>query len=444
MYVLFGYREPFAMILPTLRRKILHAAALICGVFISITSGQSESPLGEVSNCQPSIPIQSPATVQGNLIGPCTDSEGSFVKIYKFNAFAENDEHWIEVSSDAFIPTVRTYASTGALIGTGTRQGNAVRLYHTNLAGTYYIFVGAQNPSTGGAYQITYHRNVLDAWPLPRINFDGYSGADRAIYRPAENRWVIRTSDGQSTSMVWGIAGDKLVPADYDGDGKTDIAIFRPSTGVWYIVESQTGAFRTVAWGQDGDIPITSSDHYAKTDFVIFRPSEGRWYIRRGRDDQILIVDWGQAGDIPVYQRFSGYGGFEFAVFRPSEGRWYLRLSYPDSIRTVDWGQAGDIPVAADYDGDGRADIAVYRPTTGQWFLIKSRYNDIQVTQWGEPGDIPVPDDFRYDTRADLALFRPSNGRWYIVSFDLFSSFSESFQFGEPGDLPALAHQFMR
>ena len=47
--------------------------------------------------------------------------------------------------------------------------------------------------------------------------------------------------------MEWGVAGDKLVPADYDGDGNTDMAMWRPLDGKWYIFNSGTGGFSTIS-----------------------------------------------------------------------------------------------------------------------------------------------------------------------------------------------------
>ena len=404
---------------------------------------QADHSFGETSACGVPIVALFPASnLKGTLAaGDCVDQSGSYVDVYKFQASAENDIYAIEARSDAFVPVVRVYDAQGTLVGSGVNHDGATRFQRHNLLGTYYVFVGASNPGIAGNYQVKLSLFFVDIFPDPRIDFDGRFGVDPSVYRPSDNKWLIRLSGDVVASFTWGEAGDRMVPADYDGDGKTDVAMFRPSTGIWYIIESQTGTFRTVSWGQNGDIPLTREGEQRNADLIVFRPSEGRWYIRQGPNDTMFTVNWGQAGDIPIYEQFT-FGSVPFTVFRPSEGRWYFLQG--SNMWTVDWGQQEDIPVPADYDNDGRADIAVYRPSTGQWFLIKSRYGDTQVMTWGQPGDIPVPDDYYGDGRTDLAVFRPSDARWHLYSFDRVVSFGSSFQFGEPGDLPVLTHHYLR
>ena len=66
---------------------------------------------------------------------------------------------------------------------------------------------------------------------IPLIDFDGDGTSDITVYR--DGIWyVIRSSDGEQTSVGWGGAPQDIrVPADYDGDGKTDIAVYRVESG---------------------------------------------------------------------------------------------------------------------------------------------------------------------------------------------------------------------
>jgi hypothetical protein len=59
--------------------------------------------------------------------------------------------------------------------------------------------------------------------------------------------------------LNWGLASDKLTPADFDGDLKTDIAVWRPSTQTWFILRSSNGTAQITQQGQAGDVPIQSA-----------------------------------------------------------------------------------------------------------------------------------------------------------------------------------------
>ncbi len=431
---------------PTTYASSLLSAVLALVVLAAPSLGQEQRPeSGEVTLCGlPVVELQPAATLQGSLAaGDCFEPDGSYVDIYKFTKFSENVAFTIRVESGAFQPSVNLYNSSGMLVKAGTNTpGMSVLQLGINLPpGTYYPFVKPGTPSGGGNYQIRFTVTIVDIFPSPTFDYDGFWGADMAVYRPSNRTWYIKRSGGV-TAMSWGEEGDKLMPADYDGDSKTDIAVFRPSTGVWYIVESDSNTFRQIAWGQEGDIPLAVGSRFSRPELTVFRPSTGTWYMRSPLNDSVWTTVWGTEGDVPIYADFSGDGVNDTAVFRPSEGRWYFRSYY--GLWFQDWGQSGDIPVPDDYDNDGRTDIAVYRPTTGEWFLLKTRYGHIQTITWGEPGDIPVPDDYQYDGTADIAVFRPSTGQWFIKSLYELPFETSITQFGEPGDLPAQAHHIMR
>jgi hypothetical protein len=72
---------------------------------------------------------------------------------------------------------------------------------------------------------------------------------------PSEGAWyVLKSSDGSSFALQFGVTEDRPVPADYDGDGMADVAVFRPSTGIWYLLGSTSG-FAGFQWGISTDIP---------------------------------------------------------------------------------------------------------------------------------------------------------------------------------------------
>ena len=82
---------------------------------------------------------------------------------------------------------------------------------------------------------------------------------DVAVFRPSEGGWyVLSSSNGSFVTMVFGLVGDRPIPADYDGDSKADIAVFRPSNGVWYLNQSTSG-IGGVQWGLATDVVAPNS-----------------------------------------------------------------------------------------------------------------------------------------------------------------------------------------
>lgn len=62
-------------------------------------------------------------------------------------------------------------------------------------------------------------------------DFNGDGRSDISVYRLSNGRWYIYSQG----SDLWGLPGDRPIPADYDGDGSADIAVYRPSNLKWYI-----------------------------------------------------------------------------------------------------------------------------------------------------------------------------------------------------------------
>jgi len=310
---------------------------------------------------------------------------------------------------------------------------------------TYFLSQDTQTLLNSGFY------SPMDL-RLPRsYDFDNDRVADYSVWRPNTGVWYnLRSSDGNSTVVAFGLNGDKVVPGDYDGDRKTDIGVWRPSDGIWYILRSSDNTYSYIPFGSNGDIPVAADyDGDRITDVAVWRPSSGVWYIQKSATNTSLVISYGVNGDKPVPADYNGDKRADLAVFRPSANTWYVYnqyLSYyyanPQTNQTVIvYGANNDKLIPADYDGDNKADVAVWRPSSGVWYYIGSATNTSQIASYGLNGDIPVSADYDNDGKTDLAVWRPSSGVFYVLKSSTNSS--QAFAWGLDGDIP-VASAFVR
>ena len=306
-----------------------------------------------------------------------------------------------------------------------------------------------------------------------RLDFDGDSKSDLAVFRPATAMWFVLTSASnfdynQQIQMQWGLPGDKPVPGDFDGDKKTDFAVYRASEKNWYIRKSSTGATAIRHWGNGSDQPVVGDfAGDGVDDIAVFRKSKGAYYALKSSanilSDGYTAQDQAQsvaivklasvkkdnrgraikntAKIIPIPGDFAGEGKSAFGIIEISKdkktksAKWIVKRENGKTLFKSNWGKKTDAYLACDWEGNGTADrVAIRKESSGLlgWY-VATREGPRYTLQFGEPGDTPSCNkDFNGDGIADKTVFRTANATWYIIQPN--GTFN-AIPFGLPGDV---------
>ena len=283
---------------------------IFTGDFLSFSNTEHS---GFVSVGYWQISRQSPTFQQYTFFtgGAPVYSNPTYTRIHANDAIAAlNHNYSMLVLNSSFL--YQGEENIGRFFGTATEQ-SSVYVQSDNK-----ILVAGQISSSSGRKNIGLVRysSVVGA-ARQKVDFDNDNKSDISLFRPSSSTWYVsQSSDNGVSAPQWGLATDKIVPADYDGDGTTDYAVFRD--GTWYILNNR-GTFQSYQWGTTGDIPVSADfDGDGKADVTVFR--NGTWYIFRYGGSSSLISNWGTTGDIPVTADYDGDGKADFAIFP----QWHL------------------------------------------------------------------------------------------------------------------------
>lgn len=283
------------------------------------------------------------------------------------------------------------------------------------------------------------------------LDQDGDHKADFLIFRPGNNTWYARKSDGTQTYTNFGLKDrDVLVPGDYDGDGHGDIAVWRDTDAVWWRINSSNSSVTAVRFGESGDEPV-ARDYTGdgRTDIAVVRRSGGAmtWYILDTATGAFTGREYGYATDTVAPGDYDGDGKFDLAIQRPASNGssqavfWIRPSTSPNGFVGVPWGLNGDIFAPGDYDGDGKTDLTVLRETNGSlvWYIRRSLDFQLAVYQWGlSASDYPVQGDYDNDGKTDVAVWRDTDGTFYIRKSGDGNMQSE--RWGAAGDIPIASY----
>lgn len=344
---------------------------------------------------------------------------------------------------------------THTLAGTYQNQtGGAVWTFNwtapaTNVGNVTFYAAGIQGDNDGTEEGDQTYTATAVSQPQPAVvirhgfaDFDGDGKGDPSVFRPTTGVWYINRSTAGFTAAQWGIATDKLTPADFDGDDIADIAVWRagaPAVAAYYVLQSMTNTVRVELFGQTGDDPVVTGDWDGdgKADPAVYRNaavgSQSYFYYRGSLSNPggaVTYIPWGTTGDQAMRGDFDGDGKLDRAVFRPSNVTWYIGQSSNGTTRIETWGLSTDKFVPADYDGDSKTDLAVFR--SGVWYIKQSSNGATAFIYWGLSTDTLVPADYDGDAKTDAAIYRA--GIWYIRMSG--SGNMSAYAFGNGTDAP--------
>jgi len=278
-------------------------------------------------------------------------------------------------------------------------------------------------------------------------DYDGDGKSDAALCRSDKGVWAallsgvrgrewtgIEAATSGGRYWTWAAAGD------YDGDGKLDYGLYEERSGVWWILKSSDGQVSSGVFGGTGFRPASGDyDGDSKSDPAVYGPAWGYWVVLMSGSGYAPREAWagGPDYDEPVVADYDGDGLADLMAYHESDGHWAGLLSGQNYAPVEGWfGGPRWAAGAADFDGDGLADPVVYKEVDGVWWVLLST-EDYQAIGFvlGGPGYTAVAGDFDGDGRADPVVYNEQGGAWYgwLSGHDYEWSIA---RFGGPGYQP--------
>jgi len=173
----------------------------------------------------------------------------------------------------------------------------------------FYYRGSLNNPS--GAVSFVPWGFGADGDFFPNVgDFDGDGKNDFCIQRadpnaPSSGQFaLLRSSDGGSEFVPWGLSSDFVVPGDYDGDGRTDFCVRRTVGGSrFHYIFYRTGQTAQAVWGVTGDSSAPGDyDGDGKTDLAVWRgsatPGSSSFWVANSGSGSVTVPQWGQCATV--------------------------------------------------------------------------------------------------------------------------------------------------
>jgi hypothetical protein len=266
----------------------------------------------------------------------------------------------------------------------GSRNGDGVTDHVAIYAGNDRVIDAS--PSRGGVIERSLTERVVTGYGrIPGVSHGNssvghpvsgdWNGDGRTTQgRFDDGQWRLRDSNGTTTVVNYGRAGDLPIVGDWNGNGRDTLGIVRD--GQWHLNNdlSAGGSDITFTYGRvtRGDVPIAGDWNATGRDGIgIIR--DGEWHLRTtlsGGTSQIAFT-YGRItrGDIPLIGDWNANGQDTIGIVR--DGEWHLRnsLSGGNGEKIFTYGRVldGDTPMIGDWNRDGHSGISIVRGT--DWHL---------------------------------------------------------------------------
>jgi len=340
---------------PTVR----HELPFGCGTWWTGSTRKSHSP--SEHSVDFNAPNDAGKAILASARGTVTKADNASTKGYGRHVIIDHGNG----ESTVYAHMKRVFVKAGMTVDQGAYLGDLGNTGNSSGAHLHYeqrVGKTVVKPWIGGkayVYSRTQSAHCGDT-PVAGDLLEGEGTEVGVFRRTAAAQFLVRRSDGGTTTMAVGRGIDEPVLGDWDGDGQLEPGAWSARTKK-FTLAGEAG-FITIKQGTRGDRPVAGDWN-----------GDGRWEVgvRRGakfrlraEDGTVTVVALGKAGDLAITGDWDGDGVTDLGVYDPRTSVFTLRTLVNGKVvlRTVAHGAVGDLPVTGDWNNDGVTDIGTWSP----------------------------------------------------------------------------------